>query len=179
MIAASFRLSMKTQIAEMLPSDIPQIKEYLDIIEDYSSDGTVMITIEDTSKNTKLMQKAADDLASRLQNIVNIKPAQNVKLNIKDKIALLQGKRPSNIEYDTLNLVKRIDYKLDNKFISEHGFIIQKPKDLENTLSMFSSLALPDLIENINNNFEKEYIEMQIILTTLDGKPRQYKDWKG
>lgn len=179
MIAASFRLSMKTQIAEMLPSDIPQIKEYLDIIEDYSSDGTVMITIEDTSKNTKLMQKAADDLASRLQNIVNIKPAQNVKLNIKDKIALLQGKRPSNIEYDTLNLVKRIDYKLDNKFISEHGFIIQKPKDLENTLSMFSSLALPDLIENINNNFEKEYIEDADNLTTLDGEAQAVQGLEG
>lgn len=179
MLAASSRLGMKTQIAEMMPADIPLVNEYLDIIEDYSSDGTVMITIEDTSKNMKLMQKAADDLASRLQKIVNIKPAQNVRLNFKNKIALMQGKRPSGIKYDTLNLVRRIDYKLDNTFMSEHGLIIQKPKDLDNTLSMFSSLALPDLIEKINDNFEKEYIEDADNLTTLDGETQAVQGLEG
>ncbi len=179
MLAATTRLSIKTQFAEMMPKDIPQVSEYLEIIEDYSSDATVMITIENSGKDTKLMQKAADDLASRLQQIYNLKPAQNVNLKLKHKVALMKGLRPDDISYDTLNLVKRVDYKLDNEFMSEHGFIIQKPKDLENTLTMFSSLALPDLIGNINNNFEKEFIEDADNLTTLDGEAQAVQGLEG
>ncbi|MBN1602920.1 MAG: outer membrane lipoprotein-sorting protein [Chitinispirillaceae bacterium] len=179
MLAATSRLSMKTQFAEMMPRDIPQVNEYLEIIEDYSSDATVMITIENTGKDTKLMQKAADDLASRLQKIYRLKPADNARLSLKHKIALLKGKHPDGISYDTLNLVKRVDYKLDNEFLSEHGLIIQKPKDLDNTISMFSSLLLPDLIGNINNNFEKEFIEDADNLTTLDGEAQAVQGLEG
>ncbi len=179
MLAATTRLSIKTQFAEMMPKDIPQISEYLEIIEDYSSDATVMITIEDPEKNTKLMQVAADDLAARLRKIAVIKPAEGVKPGLRHKIALMRGKRPPGIEYDTLDLVKRIDYKLDNDFMSEHGLIIQKPKDLENTISMFGSLSIPDLVGNMNDNFEKEYIEDSDNLTTLDGEAQAVQGLEG
>jgi predicted RND superfamily exporter protein len=69
MIIAAGRLQMKTQIADMLPEEIPQIKEFIEIIEDYSSESSVMITIESKDKNTDRMKECAEDLAARLKNI--------------------------------------------------------------------------------------------------------------
>ncbi len=45
MLIGSSRLGIKTEFAAMLPEDMPQIQEYMDIIDDYSSDATVMIKI--------------------------------------------------------------------------------------------------------------------------------------
>jgi len=179
MLIMSSRLGIKTQFAAMLPEEIPQIQEYMDIIDDYSSDATVMITLESHDKDLKLMHEAAEELASRLQNVPLQKPSEGVKLSLGQKIALMQGKFPDDIDYDTLNLVRRIDYKLDNDFMSEHGLIIQKPKDLENTLEMFGSLELAQLIENINNNFEKEFIEDSDNLTTIDGEGQATQGLEG
>ena len=179
MLIGSSRLGIKTEFAAMLPEDMPQIQEYMDIIDDYSSDATVMITLESHDKDLKLMHEAAEELASRLQNVPLLKPPEGVKLSLGQKIALMQGKFPDEIDYDTLNLVRRIDYKLDNDFMSEHGLIIQKPKDLENTLEMFGSLELAQLIENINNNFEKEFIEDSDNLTTIDGEAQATQGLEG
>ncbi|KMQ50459.1 hopanoid biosynthesis associated RND transporter [Chitinispirillum alkaliphilum] len=179
MIAAATRLGFKTQIADMMPADIPMIQEYLEIIEDYSSDATVMITIESEDKNTNRMHEVAEDLASRLESVYLVKPSEGVKLSFGQRIALMNGKFPPEISYDTLNLVRRIDYKLDNDFFSEHGMIIQKPNDLENMLTMFGSLDLPDLLENINNNFEQEFIEDSDNLTSLDGEAQAVQGLEG
>ena len=118
MIVAAGRLGIKTQFAEMMPQDIPQIKEYMDIIEDYSSDVTVMITIESEDRDIAQMRTAADELAGRLSQISIEKPAEGAKLNLGQRIALMRGKRPAGIEFDTLGLVRRIDYRIDNEFIS-------------------------------------------------------------
>jgi len=179
MIVASTRLSMKTQFADMLPEEIPQIKEFMEIVEDYGSESTVMITIESKTKNTKKMKACAEELAARLENINLPKPADESKLTIGQKIALARGQYPEDISYDTLELVKRIDYKVDNDFIANHGMMIQKTKDLESMIDQFGSLELPAFIRNINDNFEKEYIEDSDNLTTLDGEGQAVQGLEG
>lgn len=179
LLAASGRLGMKTQFADMLPEDIPQIKEFLEIVEDYGSESTVMITVESTDKNVKAMRACADDLAGRLERISLPKPVDGSKLSIGHKFALARGRFPSDIAWDTLQLVKRVDYKLDNDFVAEHGLMIQKTNDLENMIDMFGSLELPGLIRNINDNFEKEYIEDSDNLSTLDGEGQAVQGLEG
>lgn len=167
----SSKLQMKTQIADMMPQDIPQVKEYMKIIEDYSSASTVMITIESEMQDKEKMKACAENIASRLKNLEAIHPKEGQKLSLSQKIKIFQKKYPvDGVEYDSKPLVKRIDYKIDNNFIAEHGLIIQKTKDLKNTVEMFSSIALPDFIENINNNFEKEFVNDADNLATLDGE---------
>lgn len=179
MLVSASRLGMKTQIADMMPKDIPMIREYLEIIEDYSSDATVMITIESEEKDVTLMHEVAEELASRLGVIQLVKPAEDTKLSLMQRFALLQGKFPPEISYDTLDLVRRIDYKLDNEFFAQHGMIIQKTSDLDNMLQMFGSVALADLVENINNNFEQEFIENSDNLTSLDGESQAVQGLEG
>ncbi len=171
LLAASFRLTMKTQIAEMLPKEIPQIQEFLDIVEDYQSAENVMITVESPERDVEAMKQCADDLAGRFRAIHHAVPADGQELSLIQKAKLKFGMHPvDGVTYDTLELVRRIDYKVNSEFVASHGMVIQKTKDLENMIEMFGSLELAALLRNINENFEKEYIENSENLTTLDGE---------
>ncbi|MDG5816549.1 MMPL family transporter [Chitinispirillales bacterium ANBcel5] len=179
LLASATRLGIKTQFADMMPDDIPMIQEYMEIIEDYSSDATVMITIENDQLNLDRMQEVAQDLAARLSTIHLLQPKEDQSLTLGQRFALFQGQFPSNIDYDTLNLVRRIDYKIDREFISSHGMMAQETKDLENMLTMYSSLSLTNLIQNINDNFEKEFIDDSDNITTLNGEEQAVQGLEG
>ena len=62
--------------------------------------------------------------------------------------------------------VERVDYKFDDEFISEHGFMLVKAQDLERTADMFVDLNLIPLLTNINDNFESEFIEEEEAIST-------------
>jgi predicted RND superfamily exporter protein len=62
--------------------------------------------------------------------------------------------------------VKRVDYKLDREFFSNHGFMLADDQDLETMAEMFGNLNLVPLFENINDNFEKEYVGNEEALST-------------
>ncbi|MFP4520698.1 MAG: efflux RND transporter permease subunit [Fibrobacterota bacterium] len=171
MVLAAARISFKTQIADMMPEELPQVNELMEIIEDYQSESTVMITVESEKKDIEAMKKCADELSGKLKKIRRIKPANPEKLSLIQKINSAKGVFPlAGVEYDTVDLVKRVDYKIDNDFIESHAMMIQKTKDLRNMVSMYKSVALPELVENINNSFEKEFIDDSENMTTLDGE---------
>ena len=56
------------------------------------------------------------------------------------------------------SLVKRVDYKIDEKFIRRHGFMLSKTKNLKDYTAIFGNLNLIPLLRHINDNFEKTYI---------------------
>ncbi|MCK4234236.1 MMPL family transporter, partial [candidate division WOR-3 bacterium] len=64
--------------------------------------------------------------------------------------------------------VERVDYKFDDEFISEHGFMLVKEQDLKRTGDMFENLSLIPLLASINDNFESEYIEEEEALSTKE-----------
>ncbi|MBN1758923.1 MAG: MMPL family transporter [Chitinispirillaceae bacterium] len=180
LVAVSGRLTMKTQIADMMPKGIPQIEEYMDIIDEYKSVMTVMLTIESDTKDVTAMKTCAEDLVSRLENITLYKPSHPEKMGLGQKIALMQGKYPiRGVVYDTVQLVDRIDYKVDNEFIEQSGMIIQKTRDLENMTTMYGSLELPALIRNINDNFEQEFIDDSENLSSIDGEAQAVQGLEG
>jgi len=149
------RFGIKTQLVEMVPRDISQIKEYFDIIEDYSSDAAVMITLESSEKNVRLMQEAAQEIAAKLENIVLIRPSKDAKLNPWQRYAIFKKELPKGVEYDTLNLVRRIDYKHDEEFLSRYGLLIKDPAELERTAAVLGSPQISQILANINFEFEK------------------------
>ncbi len=173
MVIASGRMGMRTQISDMLPADIPLIEEFNKIIDDFSSASTIIITVENENKNVDLMKKSVEDIAGRLKNIVKIAPKEGQSLGIIKKAKMLMGEFPlKGVVYDTTRLVRRIDYKIDKEFVSHHGMMMQKPKDLGNFIDMFGSLDLPGVFKNINDNFEKEYVNDAENLTSLDGEQK-------
>lgn len=56
------------------------------------------------------------------------------------------------------DLVKRVDYKIDEDFLRNHGLMLMKSTDLENSEDVFSDPDLIPLLTNLNDSFEKTYI---------------------
>ncbi|KPK73494.1 hypothetical protein AMJ87_01550 [candidate division WOR_3 bacterium SM23_60] len=64
--------------------------------------------------------------------------------------------------------VERVDYKMEKEFIAEHGFMLVKATDLEQTKDMFMDFDLIPLMASINDNFEEEYIADEEALSTKE-----------
>jgi hopanoid biosynthesis associated RND transporter like protein HpnN len=69
---------------------------------------------------------------------------------------------------DMKKYVQRVDYKLDRNFFLKHGFMLQKVDDLKNTKDIYKNLSLTPLIGNLNNNFEKEYVQDEESISTKE-----------
>ena len=54
--------------------------------------------------------------------------------------------------------IKRVDYKIDTDFISRHGMMLQKVKDIKRTRGFFTDLNLVPFLTNLNDDFEREYV---------------------
>lgn len=54
--------------------------------------------------------------------------------------------------------VKRVDYKIDERFIRQHGFMLTKSSDLEKSVDIYKDLNLIPLLTHINDSFERIYI---------------------
>lgn len=171
MLFATSRLAMKTQFSDMMPKDIPEVVQFEKIVEEYSSESTIMVTIESKDKDKKRMIEVAEELAKEFKTFYTLKVKEEQNLSLWQSIQLKLGfENVNGVIYDTLKLVKRVDYKVDKEFMEKHMFMLQKPKDLKNSLEMYGSLRLDSIVANINNNFEREFIDDADNMTTLDGE---------
>jgi hopanoid biosynthesis associated RND transporter like protein HpnN len=64
--------------------------------------------------------------------------------------------------------IERVDYKMEQEFFAEHGFMLAKATDLEKTKDMFLDLNLIPLMKGINDNFEEEYVGDEEALRTKE-----------
>jgi len=55
--------------------------------------------------------------------------------------------------------IKDVNYKLDITFIKKYGLLLQKAKDLKRMQSLMKDFNLSEFFKNLNDDFEKEYIE--------------------
>ncbi len=171
MFYGASQVKMRNQFSDMMPQDIPQIQSFNNLIKEFTSDAVVMLTIESKSKDVKRMKECADGIKDILKYIPQYTVIENQDLSFFQKINILSGKFPvEGVLYDSINLVKRIDSKLDMDFFKNHGLIIQKSKDIDNFISMYSDLEFGNLLENINNSFEKEFVDDSENLNSLDGE---------
>ena len=64
--------------------------------------------------------------------------------------------------------VQRVDYKLEREFFLEHGFMLQKAKDLKNNKDIYKDLSLSPLLSHINDSFEKTYVHDEESISTKE-----------
>jgi len=63
---------------------------------------------------------------------------------------------------------QRVDYKQEVNFIRNHGLMLIKADDLKNIKDIFKDPRLLPLLTNINNSFEKEYIQREESISTRE-----------
>ncbi len=159
MIFVTTKMSFNMDFAKLLPQDLPEVKSILKITEDFGTSSCEFFVIESKSKDVEQMTACADKVAEKLLALTY--SGQGIK--VFDSTVPPQ---------DTINILDRVEYKVDRDFIRTFGFLMQKERDLSRALAMYSSLHMGDLLKNINDNFEAEYIDDQKNLSSFDGETR-------
>ncbi len=77
--------------------------------------------------------------------------------NNKDKLITTAGLIVNDLK--KIKSIKEVNYKIDRKFIKHHGLKLQKVKAIKRMENIFSDMQIESFIYNMNNDFEKEYIE--------------------
>lgn len=54
--------------------------------------------------------------------------------------------------------VQRVDYRIEKDFYLKHGLMLQKEKDLKNSIDIYTDLSLLPFVKHLNDNFEKTYV---------------------
>ncbi len=101
-------------------------------------------------------------LVKRFNNIIdNYDSASSIILtatgNKKSLIAFVEDIAPLIQKHN--EFFKRVDYKRNTDFFLKHGFMLQKNKDLQNSLNLYENLNLIPWFTRLNDSFEKTYID--------------------
>ncbi len=138
----SSTLGITMRWSDILPAHDPRTAEFDRILKEFKTASSIVVVVQGEENRIKAF---ADDLAPRL-----LEPLQ------------APGKE-APAQY-----VSRVDYKMDVDFMREHGFMLIKAADLENLQDIYTNPDLLPLLTNINESFEKEYIETDQSLSTRE-----------
>lgn len=127
-------MSMTPKWSDMLPEGDKRTIEFDRILEEFQSASSIIVVAQGEEADIKAF---ADDLAPRVLEPLSI-PGSDT---------------------DPTIYVRRVDYKADLDFMKEHGFMLMKEDDLKNLKDVFHDPGLTGLLTNINNSFEKEFIQ--------------------
>jgi len=139
--ALAARIGMTPKWSDMLPAGDKRTIEFDRILNEFQSASSIVVVVQGPEARIKAF---ADDLAPRLMHPLTI-PG-------KDKPAQLY--------------VRRVDYKVDLDFMQKHGFMLMKEADLKNLKDIFQEPGLVGLLTNMNNSFEKEFIQPEEPIST-------------
>jgi len=136
-------MSMTPKWSDMLPEGDKRTLEFDRILEEFQSASSIIVVAQGKEADIKAF---ADDLAPRVLDSLTI-----------------PGKDKEPAIY-----VRRVDYKADLEFMKEHGFMLMKEDDLKNMKDIFQDPGLAGLLTNMNNSFEKEYIQPDESMSTRE-----------
>ena len=137
-------IEMSPKWSDMLPKGDKRTIEFDRILEEFTSASSIVVVVQGEEQRIK---EYADYLAPRV---------------------LEQLPVPGGEEGETKLYARRVDYKQELDFIQNHGFMLMKASDLENMQDIFEDPNLAPLLTNINDSFEKEYIETDESLSTRE-----------
>ena len=128
------------------------------------------------------MLPMGDPMAKEFDNIIQeYKSASTILIVVQgDELEIKQFADEIAPQIEQLEeYVERVDYKFDKDFFGAHGFMLANTQDLENLVDMFGDLNLVPLLDNINDNFEKEYIGNDEALSTKEKEDEAVRSLDG
>ncbi|NIM89510.1 MAG: MMPL family transporter [Candidatus Aminicenantes bacterium] len=125
--------------SDLLPAKDTRTVEFNRIIEEFVSATSIVVVVEGEEDRIKSFAEQA---------VPKILAARDPK--------------------DNQLCARRVDYKQEIDFLKNHGFMLMKAEDLENLKDIFKDPHLLPLLTNINNSFEKEYIQREESISTRE-----------
>jgi len=125
--------------SDLLPSKDTRTVEFNKIIEEFVSATSIVVVVEGKEDRIKSFAEQA------VPRILGVQDPKDNRL-----------------------CAQRVDYKQEVDFIRNHGFMLIKADDLKNIKDIFKNPHLLPLFTNINNSFEKEYIQREESISTRE-----------
>ena len=147
--ALAGRMQISPKWSDMLPKGDKRTIEFDRILEEFTSASSIVVVVQGEEARIKAF---ADSLTPRLLQPLPV---------------------PGN-ESEKQRYVRRVDYKQEVDFIRDHGFMLMKASDLRNLQDVFENPNLIPLFTNINDSFEKEYIQTEEALSTREKEDGAY-----
>jgi len=175
------QLSITMRTSDLLPEKDERVVQYNTILDEFITASNIVIVVQGDEKQ---MKEFADRIAPRIlelrddsnnnshQKRINELEEKLEKLQSRDNKEAEKAKLKSEIDdlhrKIDMKLFQRVDYKAEVDFLRNHAFMLIKEDDLENTKDVFIDPNLTDLIENINNSMEKEYVGQEESISTRE-----------
>ena len=159
----SSQLTMNMNLTGLLPSDDPMVEEFNYIFEEFNGASTAFIVVEGEFDDMIAYAEHIKPMILNIEDWIEEKGSQTVK----DSYRALQDKVASDKVEDEGRFYERVDYKQPVDFIKNHGLMLMKSKDLKNTQELYTDPNLLPFITHLNNSLEKEYIQSDEKLSTM------------
>jgi len=138
--ALSARIRIETTWRSMLPTGHDSVKNFEKVLDEFGTATQIIVAIDGPDKETVV--RAAHELAPLLKEVTMEAPAVEDSGDIE-------------IEY----VVKRIEFQYDTAFVAQHGFMLEKAKNLEKEAVLFTDYNLVPYLEHINDVLESQYVQ--------------------
>jgi len=178
-LSRGLRITMRTEA--LLPEGDKRVEQFNRITEEFTTATNLLVVVQGDETR---MKEFADELAPKilgLRHTSNNKEREEEISKLQEKIQDLREKQNKVRKIEELQneigelqsrinfkLFQRIDYKAETDFLRNHALLLVKEDDLKNTKEIFTSPNLTDLIRNINDSMEKEYVGRQESISTRE-----------
>ena len=137
--ALSSQLSVTMRWSDLLPAKDKRTLAYNTIIDEFVAASSLVVVVQGDEQKIKSF---ADRLVPKLESAV-------MQTNDGPK-----------------NLIRRVDYKMNVDFIKKHGLMLIDKPDMKNMQELFTDPNLPDMLYNLNNAMEKQYVKRENPMST-------------
>jgi len=139
--ALASQLSVTMRWSDLLPANDKRTLAYNTIIDEFVTASSIVVVAQGDEQNIKLF---AERLVPKLESAV---------------LETEKGPRA---------LIRRVDYKLDVDYFKNHGLLLMDKADMKNMKTLFNDPNLPEVLYNLNDAMEKEYVQREEPLSTRE-----------
>ncbi len=162
-LGLTMRLQMVTDLSGLLPPGNPMVEEFNYIFEEFNGATNVFVVIQgETDQMTAFAEKTAPKIL-KLDSWIPQHGSADVRKAHQHVLELAKdGRVPYSGQY-----FERVDLRQPMEFLRHHALMLTKPDDLENMQDIYSDPNLLPFVTNLNNSLEKEYIQSEEKISTI------------
>ncbi len=156
------QLTMNMNLTGLLPKGDPMVDEFNYIFEEFNGSSNAFIVVKGPYDKMVAYAEALSPKILKLREWI----AENGSPALRKELADMDGKISTGVLKPLPRFYARVDYRQPRDFIRKHGLMLMSASDLKNDEAMLSQPRLPDLLKNLNESLEREYIQSEEKLST-------------
>ncbi len=179
--AFAAQIKISTHTSDLLPSGDAKVEQFNRIVDEFATATSLVVVVQGEESRMKEFADHIAPLIVEARDTSKNEANQNRIDKINSKIVQLEAKSNKQKQIDRLEeeiqslqsqmnrkMFQRVDYKIPAEFLKKHMLMLIKEEDLENLKDVYMDPNLIELLTNLNNSLEKEYVGQEESLSTRE-----------